>query len=133
MNQAAGQSYDNGYYNSQTEYSAVPTIGTWKIRDFVKNVYPTVKTDADTKQYILWGWLCTTAGISNNVAWAGITICTVGQRVYATNKVYECTIAGTSGTVAPSHSSGTAADGTVTWQMVGALGVFKEFKAMLGA
>lgn len=48
-------------------------------------------------------------------AWVTATAYTVGQ--YRTNdgKLYRCTIAGTSGGTAPTHTSGTASDGGATW------------------
>lgn len=61
MNQAAGQMYNNGFYSNKSEYSAAPTAGNWKVGDFVKNVYPTVKMDG-SQRYMLMGWLNTTAG-----------------------------------------------------------------------
>jgi hypothetical protein len=50
-------------------------------------------------------------------AHATTTAYTVGQRVYAdTDKVYECTVAGTSGGSSPPTGTGTAiVDGSVTW------------------
>jgi len=57
-------------------------------------------------------------------AWQPNTAYTVGKRVKANGKVYECTVAGTSGMTAPSHTSGTATDGTVTWKYL-----FQEWNA----
>lgn len=34
-------------------------------------------------------------------------------------RIYRCTVAGTSGSTEPTHTSGTATDGTVTWQYIG--------------
>lgn len=42
----------------------------------------------------------------------------VGDVIYANSKWYECTAAGTSGSVAPLHTSGEDTDGTVTWLYV---------------
>ncbi len=73
------------------------------------------------------GWICTTAGAASKTAWAATTAYAVGAQVNTGNKVYECTVAGTSSSTAPTHSTGTATDGTVTWKYVDALAVFKEF------
>ena len=48
--------------------------------------------------------------------WAATTAYLVGNIVVSGTHVYSCTVAGTSGSVAPTHTSGTATDGTVTWQ-----------------
>jgi hypothetical protein len=73
------------------------------------------------------GWVCTTSGTANKSAWAGTTSYTVNTLVNANGKVYKCTVAGTSGSTAPSHTTGTATDGTVTWQYIDVLAVFKQF------
>lgn len=73
------------------------------------------------------GWICTSPGRASNTPWAASTAYTVGQQVNANNKVYECTVAGTTNTTAPSHGSGTATNGTVTWSYVGVLAVFREY------
>lgn len=72
-------------------------------------------------------WVCTTAGYYNTTSWVTNTAYTVNTYVNANGKVYKATVAGTSGTTAPSHSSGTATDGTVTWEYVGVLAVFTAF------
>ncbi|WP_134682577.1 carbohydrate-binding protein [Brevibacillus migulae] len=54
------------------------------------------------------------ANIGN--AWAATTAYTVGAKVYANGNVYECTVAGTSGTTAPSGTGTAIVDGTVTWK-----------------
>jgi hypothetical protein len=43
----------------------------------------------------------------------------VGQTVNAGGNVYQVTVAGTSGSTAPSFTSGTATNGTVTFKYVG--------------
>jgi hypothetical protein len=50
--------------------------------------------------------------------WAGSTAFLVGQQVHANGNVYRATVAGTSSSTAPSHTTGTATDGGVTWQFV---------------
>ncbi len=40
------------------------------------------------------------------------------ERIGRSGRVYVATVAGTTGTTAPSHSSGTATDGTVTWTYI---------------
>lgn len=52
-------------------------------------------------------------------AWAGATGYGVGDIVIPPNGIsYRCTVGGTSGGVAPTHTGGEATDGTVTWQRI---------------
>lgn len=55
----------------------------------------------------------------NASAWAATTAYALNAYAYANGKVYQATVAGTSGSTAPSHTSGTATDGTVTWTYIG--------------
>ena len=55
---------------------------------------------------------------ANFSAWAATTAYVIGNTRVANNYLYYCTVAGTSGSTAPSHTSGTASDGTVTWQYI---------------
>ncbi|MGG0308471.1 glycosyl hydrolase family 28-related protein [Priestia megaterium] len=106
-------------FTKYKEASAIPTAGTWDRGDKVYNSSPTASGYE--------GWICVTGGIANGTTWVASTAYTVGQTVYSSGKVYQCTVAGTSGTTAPSHSTGTAVDGTVTWQYLGILAVFKGY------
>lgn len=54
-----------------------------------------------------------------NTAWAASTAYLAGDVVATSGRLYTCTVAGTSSTVAPTHTSGTATDGSVTWQYRG--------------
>jgi parallel beta-helix repeat protein len=99
--------------------TAAPTSGTYRVRDKVLNSAPS-PGGYDS-------WVCTTAGQVCTTAWVASTAYVVGDVRYVNSKVYQCTVAGTSSTTAPSHTSGTATDGTVTWQYVNTLAVFKGF------
>jgi hypothetical protein len=57
-----------------------------------------------------------TAEYSGVTAWAALTAYSIGDRVGRQGRMYQATVAGTSSSTAPSHTSGTAVDGTVTWQ-----------------
>jgi hypothetical protein len=98
---------------------AIPTSGVWGVGDIAYNAIPT------SGGYM--GWTCITAGTANNTAWSATTAYTLGQLVNANSKVYQCTVAGTSGSTSPSHTSGIATDGTVTWQYINTLAVLKTF------
>lgn len=76
------------------------------------------------------GWVCTTAGTANKNVWAQLTNYSLNTLVSSNSKVYKCTVAGKSGSTPPSHSTGTASDGTVVWQYVDVLAVFKQFGAI---
>lgn len=49
------------------------------------------------------------------LAWSPNSAFSVGDRVVTNNNVYDCTVAGTTGSTNPIHTTGTAVDGTVTW------------------
>lgn len=55
----------------------------------------------------------------NSSTWAATTAYALNAYAYANGNVYQATVAGTSGSTAPSHTSGTATDGTVTWTYIG--------------
>jgi len=50
--------------------------------------------------------------------WQATKAYVIGSTVHANGNVYRATAAGTSSSTAPSHTSGSAADGTVTWAFV---------------
>jgi hypothetical protein len=109
-------------YNPDTHSLSEPTSGYYAQGKLVHNAAPT------SGGYL--GWVTITEGFANNVSWAASTAYTVGQQVNANNKVYQCTVAGTSGSTAPSHSTGTATDGTVspvTWMYMSPKAVFKTY------
>lgn len=57
--------------------------------------------------------------ITLGTAWTSSTVVTFGQQLYVANRLYTVTVAGTTGTVAPSHLSGTATNGTATLSYAG--------------
>lgn len=103
--------------------SALPTSGKFYLGQLLYNSTPV------SAGYI--GWVCTTAGVANNTAWAATTAYALNALVNVNNKVYKCTVAGTSSSTSPTHTTGTATDGTVTWQYIDALAVFKQFGAII--
>lgn len=107
----------------QWTHTTIPTKGYWEVTD--EPVYNTASTAGGKI-----GWKCLTTGTLTSVTWAATTAYTVGQKVSTNGKVYEVTIAGTSGSTAPSHTTGTATDGTVTWKYLSPLGLLKPFGAI---
>lgn len=69
--------------------------------------------------------VCTKAGYTCSTAWGASTDYFLNAYINANGNVYRATIAGTSSTIAPSHTSGDMVDGTVTWMYVGALAIFR--------
>jgi hypothetical protein len=64
-------------------------------------------------------WRIADAGGSpSHDAWKTATAYVVGDRRTYEDNVYECTVAGTSGTRPPIHLRGTASDGGVTWTFI---------------
>lgn len=51
----------------------------------------------------------------NPMSWKASTYYNLGSQILSDNKVYVCVLTGTSGTVAPTHSTGTSLDGTTQW------------------
>ncbi|MFD1953722.1 glycosyl hydrolase family 28-related protein [Paenibacillus thailandensis] len=99
--------------------SAAPTTGVWRKGQISLNTGATSGGNV--------GWICTRAGEAVANTWAANTAYAVGEKVQANAKAYLCTVAGTSGSTAPSHSSGTATDGTVTWEYLGPSAAFSAF------
>ena len=109
----------NAYAVVDNKYASEPTRGRFKAGDIVYKKQP-IPGD-----YIGWG--CISSGTAANIAWTPYTAFAVGNIVFAGNNVYRCIEAGTTGATAPSHTSGSAQDGTVTWSYVDLRAQFKEF------
>ncbi|MBD2863180.1 right-handed parallel beta-helix repeat-containing protein [Paenibacillus oceani] len=74
------------------------------------------------------GRICITKGIDTAaIAWAGGQAVSAGERRTAAGNVYEAVQAGTTGTAAPAHTSGSASDGAVVWSFIDTVAVFEEF------
>jgi hypothetical protein len=99
--------------------SSEPTFGVYSLGQVLYNSTPI------PGGYI--GWVCTKTGTANKNAWTANKLYSVNILVNSNGKVYKCTVGGTSGTIAPSHTSGSATDGSVTWEYVDILAVFKTF------
>lgn len=109
-------------YDPDSEGINEPSKGYWTRRKTYGNATLTVGTHM--------GWVCISEGYACNIAWSSSTPKVVGDRIYEGTSVYEVTVAGTTGTTAPtwSHTQGvTIADGTVTWTRIGNLAVFKQY------
>jgi hypothetical protein len=107
-------------YDPNIQSLTEPTTGYFFAGNVMNNPSPTAGG------YL--GWVCTTGGVANNNPWASGVSYTIGQQVNANNKVYECTVAGASGSTAPSHTSGTALDGSIlTWKYVDVKAAFKQY------
>ncbi len=57
--------------------------------------------------------------ITFGTPWTAATSLTLQQQVFVANRLYTVTTAGTTGSVAPTHTSGSASSGTATLQYVG--------------
>ncbi|MDD9266520.1 right-handed parallel beta-helix repeat-containing protein [Paenibacillus sp. GCM10023248] len=99
--------------------SSVPSFGSYSVGELLYNTAPA------PGGYI--GWVCVTAGTANNNSWTQNKAYSINDLVNANGKVYRATTAGTSGTIPPSHTTGVANDGGVSWAYVNGLAVFKPF------
>ena len=76
----------------------------------VPNAGVSVSVAGGTYNYAITGTLLTLSGSQSLSA---------GTQYYYANRLYLCTVAGTAGTSAPTHTYGTATNGTATLQYVG--------------
>ena len=88
---------------------------------------PTHTIGAVTDGSVIWQYISAAPNIEVNLLdypwptptdadpWAETRSYAVNDTVYFGRNKYTCTVAGTSGTVAPTHTTGTATDNSVTW------------------
>ncbi|MFD9628790.1 right-handed parallel beta-helix repeat-containing protein [Peribacillus muralis] len=99
--------------------STIPSSGFFTVGQKVEN------TNVIAGGFL--GWICVKAGYANTNAWTANKAYNINTFVHSNNKVYKAIVVGTSGTAAPSHTTGKAIDGGVTWEYVGVLAVFKTY------
>jgi hypothetical protein len=58
--------------------------------------------------------------VTFGTAWTSSTVVTFGQQLFVANRLYTVTVAGTTGSSAPTHLSGAASNGTATLTFAGA-------------
>ena len=75
---------------------------------------------------LLFSKLCTSSGIATENSWTASTGVTRGTMLYQGTSVYYVVTAGTTGSTAPTHNSGTANNGTASLKYVGTKAVFKD-------
>ena len=116
--------YTTGAYQRRTIDTAAPAGSKWVRGDFVWNSQPAAAGYA--------GWSCVTSGYAVKGAWTTGTAYIIGDWVNNAGNIYRATTAGTSGATAPTHTSGTASDGGVTWVFVAtsSVAVFKQSAAI---
>jgi hypothetical protein len=112
--------FTTGAYQRRTIDTAAPTGSKWVRGDFVWNSQPSAAGYA--------GWSCVTSGYAVKGAWTTGVAYIIGDWVSNAGNIYRATTAGTSGATAPTHTSGTASDGAVTWLFV-ATSAVAAFKA----
>jgi hypothetical protein len=80
------------------------------------------------------GAVCVVSGMSVSGGWAASTAYAVGARVSNDTNVYEVTAAGTSASSGgPTGTGGAISDGTVTWQYLSPLAVWRSHSAIASA
>ena len=117
-----GTSTGNVLVNSSSSgiayQSSVLPGRTYNLADVVYNSVPTPGAPI--------GWVCCVDGLTCNIEWKTATAYSVGTQVYASGKVYECKVSGTSSTI-PTGTGANITDGTITWKYVNKLAVFYGF------
>ena len=114
------------FIGASASSSQVPQYGQWTVNDIIFDISPSAGS------YI--GWICSTAGYGIKGAWTTATSYSVGHQVTNGGKLYRAVTAGTSGATAPTHTSGEASDGSVTWEFITSVAttaVFNQFGAIL--
>jgi hypothetical protein len=109
-------------YDPSEEGTASPSSGRWFRNQTYGNASPVAGG--------FIGWICISSGIANKVTWAASALTVKGDQINSAGHVYEAIAAGTTGGSAPiwpTASGATVTDGTVTWQEVGNLAVFKTY------
>jgi hypothetical protein len=90
---------ENGWARLQAAFNHVPLAQ-----------FDTALRNMPSQRY----WL----SVGNPDLWAQKTAYSVGDQVQSNGRLYECTVAGTSGILAPLGTASSISDGTVTWQFV---------------
>jgi hypothetical protein len=110
---------NQGYNMKSIEEDKIPTtFSYWNKGDKVIHTDPTTSV----------GWVCTGAGYTvANGAWTTAQSYNEDHTVSNAGKVYKATNSGTSGDTAPTHTSGTVSDGTVSWIYIGLYPTFKTY------
>lgn len=91
--------------------TAVPVKGNWK--DDGYTLYHAAPAVGATPK-----WVVTTPGYPVKGAWAQDVVTAIGDQVSNGGNIYVAATAGTTGASAPTHGSGDASDGAVTWTFV---------------
>ncbi|MHA7139863.1 hypothetical protein ACRTEV_21780 [Rossellomorea arthrocnemi] len=96
-----------------------PYKGEYVIGDIIYNTRPEIGGFV--------GWICIRTGIANNNPWVEDTNYNENTIINSNGHVYKCITGGTSGTARPTHTSGVVPDGTLQWEYVNDLAIFKRF------
>jgi len=88
------------------------------------NVYITSGADLITLDVTAEGDTYPTDVYADRTAWVTATAYTAGDYRVNANKLYKATTTGTSGATAPTHTTGSASDGTVTWEFQNGYGLY---------
>lgn len=111
--------YIDGVLDPYYKMASPPAYGIYRIGQLLYNSNPTAGG------YV--GWVCTVGGTAEDTAWKANTSYLINTLVFANANVYKCVVAGTSAAAAPSHTSATSTDGSIVWEYVDVLTVFKPF------
>jgi hypothetical protein len=98
---------------------SMPTERPWSAGDRIYNTAPVAGGSL--------GWICTTGGWANNNPYLAGAFYGPNDYVNTGGKVYVSKNAGNTGSTPPSHTSGDAVSGQITWTYLGTLPVFKTF------
>ena len=111
--------YIDGVLDPYYKLLSPPSSGNYRQGQLIYNSIPRAGG------YI--GWVSISGGTAEDTAWAANKAYPVNSVVYVNDKVYKSKAAGISSKIAPSHKSGMASDGSITWEYVGPLAIFKPY------